>query len=313
MNARIALLLVVTAAPALADVGPLELRGRLLQDGVGFDGIVDVHVNYRDNDGLEHRDDDVTGVVIVDGEFTLPFDFLVGVAGDKLNAAEAARNAGGVVTIDIAELDVHAVAVIGRIASVAIATEANVALHAASAQALGGVAMTDLVTSSGGLRPSLLNATGLPNGLVDGDQGTVDAVGSGLTLTGTVVDVATAAVTSAAIVDGTVGSTQIADGSVGSAKVASVGANDVAVGTLTGDDFNGAAFDSGHVVGNRRALFKEPKGCSLTEDLTTSTVCVKPTNCPDGSNDHDCATGVCDGSPGSTCSTTRLGELLFAP
>lgn len=300
-----ALVFVFTALAALSASAQtsLEVRGFLSRDGVGVDDLVDVRVVVRDAAGGEVDSAEVDGVVVVAGDFAFALD----------PSVEDVIAGGGVVDVSIVDPAVVAVGVIGVVAGADFAVHAVRAARADTAGALGALVAADLAQASAGRIDApyaVANVSGAPAGLDDGDQGTIDAVGAGLTLSGTVVDVADGAVTPDKITANTIDSVAIADGAVTSAKVGTIGAADVATGTLVADDFSTVAFGSSDFVGNSQLVFQMPKGCDVDGRVSVSNTCAKRAGCGAGQQ-RNCGTGVCETSTVTTCATAPVGVTLF--
>lgn len=298
-------------APAVA-AEPLVLAGHLIVDGVAADDVRDFTVVARDEDGVTVATVEASGIVVVAGDFAFALDDAF------FDAAVAAFDGGLAVEVSVAGLDVVAAAAVGAVAAVAVTPTAALAVVADTATTLGALTSADLPTraqlAAAGVSVNYDNVVGRPAGIDDGDQGNVDGVGSSLTLSGTTLDVAAGAVTSAVITDGTIGSAAIADGAVLSTNITALGLAqaDFAPASLTGNNFQAASLTAGDINGSVVTVFNTVPGCGAVR-LTTSSTCAKAAVCAVGGQRPNCTTGTCEVNATTTCATTRLGQLLFAP
>lgn len=313
MNSSIATWLAsvaLCATSAMAQSAPFEIDGRIVVSGVGVDDVFDFDVVVRDEAGVSVVEFTEFGVIVVGGDFAFALDD---------DAVSAAVDDGTLlVEVSVASLGLTAPAAIGALPVVATTETAALAVTAQTATTLGALARADLVTATqlatvGAASVSYDNVTGRPNGIDDGDQGTIDAVGAGLVRTGTSVDVANGAVTSAKIVDATVTGAAIADGAVGAAQVQNVVGSNFATATLTSADFANAGIASTDLSGNLKTIFQFPSVCDGARPITTSSSpCFKQTGCPSGQV-RNCTTELCEVGVATTCPVIRIGQLLFAP
>lgn len=291
-----------TAAAAPIVVLDGEVRG--IPDGI-YAPVVDIH----DDTGTTRTTLTLADVAVTDGLFEAELD---------LSAVAEQLAAGTEVTVDVELEGLSARARFGAIFSVGVATRADGAVSAASADSLGSIAAAELIqrdtVATAPLTIAFANLVGVPPGIRDGDDvGNIDSVGDGLAVTAGTLRVTS--VTASQWIPGTVPTTALIDGSFTSANIAGLAAANVAANTLTGADFSTSAIGANDVAGTTATIFAQNIACDSVEGgITTASSCTRRL-CASGAGRVSCGTSTCQ-QPSSglgSCSNTPLGKLLFAP
>lgn len=270
----------------------------------------DASVEVIDEAGTVLVSSDVAGLTINDGLFSFDLDL-----ADAAAALEAGDTLTTRITLRLADdRELEVVGALGRPFSALQADRADRATSAATATRLGTLEASALlnVVDLGNQAVTFSNIIDPPPGIEDGDQGNVDTIGSGLALSGGVLNVANGGVSTTNLVDGSVTGAQIADGSVTGTDLAALPNTVLADATLTGANFADNAFAAGDVLGTR-TVGRLPNGCANAGALTVGFSCptIACANQPSFFRECD---GTCNGRTQATfCLLDFLGELIVDP
>jgi hypothetical protein len=269
------------------------------------DGIYAPVVDVLDDTGAVLTTLTLADVAVTDGLFEVELD---------LAAVAAQLAAGAEVSIDVELEGLSSSARLGALFAVSSVPHADAARSSATADSLGSIAPAELIQRDrvGNVSIAFANLVDVPASIADGiDTGNIDAVGTGLAITGGTLQVTS--ITTTQLVDGSIASAALVDGSFNSASVAALAAVDVAEGTLTTADL-GTGFGIADVVGTKPTIFAQDSACASAEGgITIAPSCTRRT-CGSGGR-VTCGTLSCQQpSSGSTlCNNVALGRLLFAP
>ncbi len=307
-------LLTVTLLSAMSAFGaPLvAVDGRLVIDEIAVDDVVDVLIEVRDDEGEQRLSLTEADVVVVDGAFVIDLD--IATIADDLAA-------GATMQVEVTVDDLTTSTIIGRVYGAHEAVDVDTAATATTATKLGGIDAASLIAASGisapgGVLVAFVNLTGVPAGIADGiDNGTIDAVGTGLGITGGALRVTS--LTSAQIVDGTVPASALANGSFTTAQISGLVDADVAAASLTSANFAaGMITAAADVSGPQKVLYLRDIACDAGSDDTRERLTFAP-----GCGRRVCAGGKircgtlneCISTGSNACFNDRLGSLVFAP
>jgi hypothetical protein len=297
MNKYVALLCALWSSTAMAQV--VIVDGELANHA---DGVFEVNVDVVDDGGASLFSTTVPSTSVIDGLFEFELD---------LTPVASLLNSGAAVTVDVTIDGVAAQAQLGPVFAAVQALSASSAASAATANTLGAVLPAELVQRATAVSIAFANLVDVPAGIADGvDNGTIDAVGTGLSITAGTLRVASVLTTQ--ITDGTVPTGAIVDSSVTTTQLDALAAADVATGTLTGADFADGTFASADVSGLSVSLFRQNSACSGvgSDNLVTTSTCARRA-CGSAGRVTCGTSNTCqDPSAAGNCNNTLLGKMF---